>query len=224
MRMAIEIDREMCIIAVSLLLLAKLWQSGRCFKAYQKSERQNKTMLAMSLLFFLLFCGRLVYALGDFYLPYVIPPLDSLEIKLWGKLGGLLDALGVGVLFLLLEIQQFHGKDKYIFFIGFITFLILYLVTLDKILAQTFMIIGQCFNVFLVYALLNVIFKFKGEVRNRALKILFGWALFIVGTIITNDVPIAALSTALGVRFYVIDIIAYAIKIVGVTILANGYL
>ncbi len=178
----------------------------------------------MSLLFFLLFCGRLVYAMSDFYFPYMTPPFNDLEIKLWGKLGGLLDALGVGILFLLLENQQFHGKDKYVFFLGYLTFVILYMVTMDKILAQTFMTIGQCFNGFLVFALLNVIFKSKGEVRNRALRILLGWALFILGTIITNDVPIETLSLMFNVRFYVVDIVAYAIKIVGVTVLANGYL
>ncbi len=211
----------MCIVAVSLLLLAKLWQSGRCFNAFQKSQRQNKIYLALSVLFLFLFLGRLAYVAKDFYLPGIISPI---EVILWGKIGGLFDALGVGVLFLLLEIQQFHGKDKFLFLIGYIIFVVLYMVTLDPTLAQFFMILGQCFNVFLVYALLNVIFKSKGEVRNRALKILFGWALFIVGTLITNDLPIATISAAFGVSLYIVDIVAYAIKILGVTVLANGYL
>ncbi len=218
--MAIELDREMCIIAVGLLLLAKLWQSGRCFNAFQKSLRQNKVFFAMSVFFLFLFCGRLVYAIVDFYLTFSSPS----EAASLTKIGGVLDALGVGVLFFLLETQQFHGKDKYVFFIGYVTFVSLYIVTPDPILAQTLMTIGQCFNGFLVFALLNMIFKYKGEVRNRALKIQCGFALFILGTVITNDVPIAALSTVFGVTFYVIDIVAYAIKIVGVTVLANGYL
>ncbi len=222
--MVMEIDREMCIVAVSLLLLTKLWQSGRCFDAFQKSQRQNKIFLAMGILFLFLFFGRFVYAISDFYLPFLDPPFPGEAIVFWGKFGGLFDALGVGVLFLLLEFQQFQGKDKYVFFLGYLTFVILYIMTPDPILAQGFMTIGQCFNGFLVYTLLNMIFKYKGEVRKRALKILLGWGFFIIGTVLTNDLPIAALSTTFGVSFYVIDIAAYAIKIVGVTVLANGYL
>ncbi len=222
--MVFEIDREMCIVAVSLLLLAKIWQSGRYFKAYQKSEQQNKIYLAMGLLFLLLFFGRLVYAFSDFYLPYMTPLPTEDQITNWGKLGGMLDALGVGVLFFLLENQQFHGKDKYFFFIGYLTFVSLYIMTPDRSIAATFMIIAQFFNGFLVFILLNMIIKYKGEVRKRSIMILLGWALFIVGTLMTNDDPIIFLQVSFGVSFYIVDIIAYAIKIVGVTVLAKGYL
>jgi hypothetical protein len=219
--MAYELDREICIIAVGMLLLAKIWQSGRCFNAFLKSQRQNKVFLTLGTLFLFLFIGRLVYAVDDFYLPYLVSPA---EVVLWGKLGGLFDALGIGILFLLLEIQQFHGKDKYVFFIGYLTFVILYLVTPDLVLAQIFMLVAQLFNFFIVYMLVNMIVKYKGEVRIRALKILLGWALFIISTVITYSVPVAALSTAFGVSIYVVNIVAFAIKIVGVTVLADGYL
>ncbi len=136
----------------------------------------------------------------------------------------MLDALGVGVLFLLLENQQFHGKDKYGFLVGYIFFVTLYAVTLNPDIAQVYMIIGQCFNVFLAYTLISVIFKSKGEARSRGLKILAGWALFIAGTLITNDTPILLIANAFGVTTYIVDIVAFAIKIVGVTLLANGYL
>jgi hypothetical protein len=219
--MAYELDREICIIAVGMLLLAKIWQSGRCFNAFLKSQRQNKVFLTLGTLFLFLFIGRLVYAVDDFYLPYLVSPV---EVVLWGKLGGLFDALGIGIFFLLLEVQQFHGKDKYIFFIGYLTFVILYLVTPDLVLAQIFMFIGQLFNLFLFYALISMIIKYKGEVRVRALKILLGWALFIISTVITYNVPLAALSAAFGVSIYVVNIVAFAIKIVGVSLLADGYL
>ncbi|HMF34038.1 MAG TPA: hypothetical protein VKK79_21615 [Candidatus Lokiarchaeia archaeon] len=214
-----QVDREICIASTMLLIFAQFWFAARFFQAFNKSDRENPVFGGVGVLYLLLGLGRIFYMLSDFYLGGTNTP----EGYVAGKLGGVLQGVGIGIFILLHERTQFNGKDKYLLFIGYNVFIVLYAVIPDKTTATWIISAAQFFNIFIFFGFIDVIWKSKGDIRVRSILILIGFAALVIGTLLTSAFLIAQMESY-GLSFYSIHTIANVFQLVGTCVIFKGYI
>ncbi len=216
------VDRELAIISLFLLLLTYLWMASLFYRAHRKSP-ENPVLFAFLLIFVFYFAGRLELGIYDYYLT----SLESTrfpEFLLWWKIGMLVHNLSFVVLCFVVERQLFQGRDKYVFFIGFIASLGFMTLMPDLETAEWFTGLGFLFSLFIPIGLLKITINSIGEIRRRVLFAFAGFIVFMFASLIVAQIPIEILTTATGCSRYIIHVFSNGGQILGSVLLARGYL
>ncbi|HMF34039.1 MAG TPA: hypothetical protein VKK79_21620 [Candidatus Lokiarchaeia archaeon] len=220
--MAVDVSREMAIVAVMLLLYTYLWFAAKFLYAYNKN-RENTILGGIMLTFTFFFIGRLVLVVYDYYLTV----LDYAQFETyiwWWKIGILLHGFGFGVLCLVVERQLFEGRDHYVFFLGFVVFNILMLLAPDYPSAQTFQIVAFLFTAFIPFGYIRIAMTSKGEFRKRAIYAISGFLVFVVVSFMMINPVVVFFGTVLNVSQYLVLVISSCGQIVAAALIAKGYL
>ncbi len=219
--MRMEVDRELAIISFFMLLLTYLWMTVVFYRARKKST-ENPVLLAFMLIFLFFFAGRLILGIFDYYLT-VLDSSRFPEYIWWWKIGTLTHNLGLVVLCFVVERQLFEGRDRYLFFIGFLASLLLMLIMPNIETAEWFTGIGFLFSIFIPVGLVRIAWVTKGEMRLRVIYAFAGFMVLIFAGLIVGEIPISIL-TSTGWSRYVIHIVSNGGQIFASWLLMRGYL
>jgi len=216
------LDRELALIALYLLLLTYLWMAVLFFKARKKSP-ENPVLLAFFLIFLFFFVGRLVLSIFDFYLT-IFDTTRFAEFIWWWKIGTLIHSMGFVVLCFVVERQLFEGRDKYIFFIGYITSLSIMVFMPNIQLAEMFTGVGILFSLFIPLGSLKIAIGNKGEIRRRASFVFAGFIIYMFANFLVAGFMITYFSNVIGWSPPTIHIFSYAGQLIAAALFARGYL
>lgn len=191
-------------------------------RKYLLSEMKNKLLLGIALLFLFLGIGRVFFAFFDFYLTNFNPDLFQANILIW-KLGTLFSETGVGILILIAENKVFGGKDRYIFFIGYLIFVGLAVGWPDFQLAGYFSAYAVMFGAFILFSYIYLAIILEGEARKRAIFVIFGFLFFAAGSVALNEF-LLEIVVNFGISRYIMQLLSPILKIIAAIFLSLGFL
>ncbi len=216
------IDRDLAIISLFLLMLTYIWMSVLFLKARKKSP-ENPILLSFILIFLFFFAGRLILGIFDFYLTI----LDSSrfpEFIWWWKIGELVHNMGFVVLCFVVERQLFEGRDRYVFFIGFLASITIMIAMPDVESAEWFTGIGLLFSFFIPVGLARIAWITNGEMRRRVIYAFVGFMIFMFSGLIVGEIPVSFFGTVTGWSRYAFHFFSNCGQILASCLFARGYL
>ncbi len=216
------VDRDLAIISLFLLLVTYIWMSVLFFKARKKSP-ENPVLLSLIFIFLFFFAGRIALGIFDFYLT-MLEFTRFAEFLWWWKVGMVVHNLSFVTLCFVVEHQLFQGRDRYVFFIGFITSLVVMLLMPDLVGAEWFSGLGFLFSLFIPIGLLKMAISTKGEIRRRVIYVFTGFLLFMFAGLIVGEIPILFLTSITSWSRYVIHIFSNGGQILASLLFMRGYL
>ncbi len=207
---------------ISLILLLGIYFTTASYSVYiyKTEEKGEKTgwesyaVLIYGVILALLGIGRLFCALFDVLSDFTAPELMPDYLYFW-KIGISLQTAGFGLFFILIEKLVMKGRDKYLLFIGFITFFLIGMILNNNI----YLIVSNIFALWIPIMYIYIAAKSEGDVRKKALYVFFGILLIFGGSLFIT----APIMQLLGIEFLLVHTIAYFVKSFGVILLFLGF-
>ena len=217
-----EISRNICFGFYVAMLSVYLILSIVFFRGYYKN-RDHKLNLPLSIMFTCLFIGRVVFIIFDFFLTNFNVDEHNTYL-LFYKIGLFFVLLGFSVLLYIIDGLLFQGKDKYAFTIAYFIpiIFILFAPTIDVV--QNWVIVSFLSWAIIPIGYIYIGIKATGEVRKKAIYIILGVIFYLGSYLFLAEGIIVPILAQFPLYIYDIHSIVIVGKIIGVILIAKGYL
>jgi hypothetical protein len=194
------------------------------FSKYLKSQDKNNIKLAICLVYLFLAIGGSLFIFYDYYFTQLEPSLYETYQSFW-KIAFVFQLAGFGFLFLVSENRVFHGKDYYIFFLGFLGFSVAAIVVNDFVLTQNLMNFSFLFAAFIPISYIYLASKLSGATRSNILLILYGIIIFIIGMALNLLDVVIAIEQLTGNTdaIHYLYLLTPILQTVGLIVAAKGF-
>jgi len=155
-------------------------------KPSSQDYKKDYLHLFQSLILLFFFAGRIFLATYDI-MNQINKGVMSVESILIWKVGIILQMLGYGVFFYMMEKRVVKGKDKYLPFITYCAVIFIAILAPTIELTTSFILIATALSLFIPLAYLYVAIVSDGKVRRKALSICIGIILMYIATAIVSD-------------------------------------
>lgn len=209
------------------LIVFKFTLSVIYFYLYFKKDKENRLVLAVGLFFLFMGISRIILLFFDFFLTGLNPAYLQTYSLVW-TIGSIFVATGFGFFIIVADHNLFKGKDKYLL-------TIIYAVASTITLAIPIFIISETLSsvaiisavLFIPISYLYVAIKSTGEIRRKALAVLFGLVVFATGLLLLGEPIIGPFAIMIPIDDilvrYTFHIISVCFKVAGGMIILYGY-
>ena len=217
-----EISKNICFGFYIAMLCVYLFLSTTFLRNYYK-KRDYKLNLPLSIMFICLFLGRIIFIIFDFFLTNFNVDEHNTYLSTY-KIGLFFVLLGFSALLYIIDGLLFKGKDKYLFTIAyFIPVIFIFLSpTIDAV--QNWVTISFISWAIIPIGYIYIGIKATGEVRRKAIYIILGVIIYLVSYLFLAEGVIVPILTQFPIYIYDIHSIVVVGKIIGVILIAKGYL
>ncbi len=209
-----------CYIIFGLFFIRKFYVMN---KEHESTREKYYIFLIYGLCFFFLCIGRIFYTIFDFATEFNVSENMTSENLIMWKIGNGFQLVTLGLLIGLLEKRILHGRDKYLLFFIYITFVSLGMIATDLLLATFFLFLPTIMVLYIPIAYIYIAIKSDGIIRKRALLALFGFIILFVGSLMLNEYILIVIVNMTGLDRIQIHAISHIIKCVGVILIFLGF-
>ncbi len=217
-----EVSKGICFVMYVVLIIVYLILSLVFLHGYLK-DRNKKLYLPLTIMFLCLIIGRIFFLIFDFFLTgFNVDEFDT-YILIY-KIGLFFVLLGFSALLFIIDGLLFQGKDKYIFTVIYFIPLVFIILAPTIDIVQNFTIISFISWMIIPIGYIYIGIKAPGEVRKKATYIILGVIIYLFSYIFLAEGIIVQIVAQLPVFMYDIHSITIVGKILGVLLIAKGYL
>jgi len=226
MNMTIDLPDLTVYIGILLLLLTayiiiSISQIRKYLKINKGSDKKDYLPLTYGMAFLFMGLGRLILVIFDIVTEFNSINYNDSNFWIW-KIGVSIQLFGIGLWFMLMERRVLKGRDKYLLIIMYIAFIVFGLIMTDIVLASILVISGMGFAIYIPVAYIYIAIKSDGSVRKKALLMVFGFLLVILGSLLPAEQVIVPLSEMTGLLRIQVHDIAFFVIIGGICLLYFG--